>query len=130
MPRKTETKKDLNPSRKRKSLKVREFESSERSKVAKLTKECANYDCGECLMLDNRRCAQDQANHIVCKYFQEAVLPQDDVLHADLLDLGVKKRCADCNKVFRASTNRTTRCPACQEKARKAQYRDSKSKKS
>ena len=54
----------------------------------RLVHECCNYDCGNCLLLDNSEecvCPQSITYSLICKWFRAAVLP---------LDAGVAPRCS------------------------------------
>lgn len=53
----------------------------------RLVRECCNYDCGNCLLLDNGEefiCPQSITYSLVCKWFRAAVLPLDAGLCAAL----------------------------------------------
>ena len=56
---------------------------------ALLRKLCANYDGGNCLLLDDgepRVCVQSISKYgIYCNYFKNAVLPVDEGLHAEIM---------------------------------------------
>ena len=46
----------------------------------RLVHECCNYDCGNCLLLDNSEecvCPQSITYSLICKWFRAAVLPLD-----------------------------------------------------
>ena len=54
----------------------------------RLVHECCNYDCGNCLLLDDGEectCPQSITYSLICKWFRAAVLP---------LDAGVAPRCS------------------------------------
>lgn len=53
----------------------------------RLVRECCNYDCGNCLLLDNGEeciCPQSITYSLICKWFRAAVLPLDAGLYAAL----------------------------------------------
>lgn len=53
----------------------------------RLVRECCNYDCGNCLLLDNGEeciCPQSITYSLICKWFRAAVLPLDAGLCAAL----------------------------------------------
>ena len=53
----------------------------------RLVHECCNYDCGNCLLLDNGEecvCPQSITYSLICKWFRAAVLPLDAGLYAAL----------------------------------------------
>lgn len=53
----------------------------------RLERECCNYDCGNCLLLDDGEeciCPQSITYSLICKWFRAAVLPLDAGLCAAL----------------------------------------------
>lgn len=55
---------------------------------------CANYDGGNCLLLDDGEpcvCVQSISYSLLCKYFRNAVLPAEPKLEGDV-DVGGKNR--------------------------------------
>lgn len=53
----------------------------------RLVHECCNYDCGNCLLLDDGEecvCPQSITCSLICKWFRAAVLPLDTGLCAAL----------------------------------------------
>ena len=49
---------------------------------------CANYDGGNCLLLDDGEpcvCVQSISYSLLCKYFRNAVLPAEPLLEAEIL---------------------------------------------
>ena len=92
--------------------------------------ECANNDCGHCLLLDDGEpcvCVQAISYSLLCRYFREAVLPADRQLYGEItrereIDL---KRCAVCKSAFAAGSNRAKYCPACAGKIRRRQKAES-----
>ena len=53
----------------------------------RLVHECCNYDCGNCLLLDDGEecvCPQSITYSLICKWFRAAVLPLDAGLCAAL----------------------------------------------
>lgn len=67
---------------------------------ALLRKLCANYDGGNCLLLDDGEpcvCVQSISKYgIYCNYFKNAVLPVDEGLHAEIMKPTDGKRCVLC----------------------------------
>ena len=64
---------------------------SQRSRCNRLIKRlCANYDDGNCLLLDDgeeTKCVQLISRYgIYCNYFRRAVLPSDSELYAQIRD--------------------------------------------
>lgn len=52
-------------------------------KARKLVRECCNYDCGNCLLLDDGEecvCVQSISYSLLCRWFRAAVLPLDTAL--------------------------------------------------
>ncbi len=67
--------------------------------VRRLVHSCCNYDCGNCLLLDDGEeciCPQSIAYSLICKWFRAAVLPLDAGLCAALLYRDRMKPCAIC----------------------------------
>ena len=53
----------------------------------RLVHSCCNYDCGNCLLLDDGEecvCVQSITYSLICKWFRAAVLPLDAALYAAL----------------------------------------------
>ena len=79
---------------------------------AMIKKLCCNYASGECIIL-NCDCAQINSCSVICKWFRQAILPQDEALSAELIKPLNRKRCAICGKAFIAKSNRAKCCSAC-----------------
>ena len=87
--------------------------------VKKMAKaECANNDCGNCLLLD------DGSLVFVCRALvircyavitRDLVLPANREFCAEVMkDRSIElKRCALCKSTFAAGSNRAKYCPAC-----------------
>ena len=80
---------------------------------ALLRKLCANYDGGNCLLLDDgepRVCVQSISKYgIYCNYFKNAVLPADERLHAEIMACAAKQKrlkAAERQRRKRASASR------------------------
>ena len=59
---------------------------------------CANYDGGNCLVLDDGEpcvCVQSISYSLLCKYFRNAVLPAEPMLEAAILGTRFE-RCVSC----------------------------------
>ena len=84
---------------------------------ALLRKLCANYDGGNCLLLDDGEpcvCVQAISYSLICRYFREAVLPADRELCADIAATAdTRKKCELCGKPFPARSNRAKYCDRC-----------------
>ncbi len=103
---------------------IRELTAQEARAIRKLvTGNCANFDreygclpldC-ECVMLGKAFCG-----NAMCRYFRDAVLPNDPELEA-ALNLLPAKRCKQCGKVFPASGRSIYCSKACAEDAARAQ---------
>ena len=92
---------------------------SQRSRCNRLIKRlCANYDDGNCLLLDDGEpcvCPQTISYSLLCRYFRNAVLPAEKELYADIF----KQRtyhCAECGAAFVPNSNRQKYCPSCSKK--------------
>ena len=87
---------------------------------------CANYDCGNCLLLDDGEtcvCPQSITNALVCRYFKAAVLPGDPELWTELTLPSRSRRCARCGAAFVPTGSRAVYCSKCsgmRERERKA----------
>ena len=69
--------------------------------VRRLVRECCNYDCGNCLLLDDGEeciCPQSITYSLICKWFRAAVLPLDAGLCAVLFPppTARRRRCREC----------------------------------
>lgn len=85
-------------------------------RARRLVHECCNYDCGNCLALDDGEecvCVQSISYSLLCRWFRAAVLPLDKELETDLLYRLDAKRCAVCGALFRPGSNRAKYCPEC-----------------
>ena len=84
---------------------------------------CANYDGGNCLVLDDGEpcvCVQSISYSLLCRWFRAAVLPLDAALYAEISKSRDEvKRCAVCGAVFTPKSNRAKYCPACAKKMRR-----------
>ena len=78
---------------------------------------CCNYDHGHCLIGDDGiddRCSQWSCFSLQCKWFRNAVLPNNPALHEKLIDLSAThKRCAICNRFFLPTGPRSKYCSHC-----------------
>lgn len=93
---------------------------------ALLRKLCANYDDGNCLLLDDGEpcvCVQSVSKYgIYCNYFKNAVLPVDEGLHAEIMKPTGGKRCVLCRQ-GQGKANRIY----LKEFTQKSDYRNSRS---
>ena len=90
----------------------------------RLVHSCCNYDCGNCLLLDDGEecvCPQSITYSLICKWFRAAVLLLDGVLYTALFPQGGMKVCAECQRLFRPGSNRAKYCPACASKVHRRQ---------
>lgn len=89
---------------------------------------CANYDDGNCLMLDDGEpcvCVQSISYSLLCKYFRKAVLPVEPKLEAEILGNTKGAVCSLCGVPIEKSGNRKKYCTACARKVhlkQKAEY--------
>ena len=105
-----------------------ELTSSQRRQCNRLIKRlCANYDDGNCLLLDDGEpcvCPQTISYSLLCRYFRNAVLPAEKELYADIF----KRRtyhCAECGAAFVPNSNRQKYCPSCSKKVHRRQKNES-----
>ena len=79
---------------------------------AMIKKLCYNYANGECITL-NCACVQINSCSVICKWFRQAILPQDKTLLAEIIKPLNRKRCTICGKAFIAKSNRAKYCSVC-----------------
>lgn len=109
--------------------KLRRMNGTQARKVRTLIRRlCANYDGGNCLLLDDGDgcvCPQTISNSLMCSYFQTAVLPNDRELCAKIVG-GIHnwKRCILCGRQFVARSNRAVYCDHCAQQERRRKTRD------
>ena len=85
---------------------------------------CCNYDNGSCLTLDwsfCNICPQWISYSLNCKWFRNAVLPNDPALEASILHTQPRKRCVICGKPVLSKSHRAKYCPACSVQERRRQ---------
>jgi len=83
---------------------------------------CCNYDNGSCLALDwsfCNVCPQWITYSLNCKWFRNAVLPNDPALEASILHTQPRKRCVICGKPVLSKSHRAKYCPACSVQERR-----------
>ena len=97
----------------------------------RLVHSCCNYDCGNCLLLDDGEecvCPQSITYSLICKWFRAAVLPLDAGLCAALLHRDCMKPCAICGGYYVPKSNRAKYCPACAESMKRIKATERKRK--
>ena len=90
---------------------------------ALIKKLCANYDDGNCLLLDEGEgcvCVQSISYSLLCRYFRNAVLPADPALEAEILGTH-PDRCVSCGAPIIRRGNRKKYCEKCANIAYKRQ---------
>lgn len=83
---------------------------------------CANYDGGNCLVLDDGEpcvCVQSISYSLLCKYFRNAVLPAEPMLEAAILGTRFG-RCVSCGAPILKKGNRKKYCGKCAVRAYKS----------
>ena len=88
----------------------------------RLVHSCCNYDCGNCLLLDDGEeciCPQSITYSLICKWFRVAVLPLDAGLCAALLHRADTKKCVLCGGSYLPKSNRAKYCPECSVEVRR-----------
>jgi len=83
---------------------------------------CANYDNGNCLLLDNGEvcpCPQLITPVVICRYFRAAVLPSDRALWSGIMDGKPVKSCRVCGAPIFSVSNAAKYCPACALRVRR-----------
>lgn len=84
---------------------------------------CANYDGGNCLLLDDGEscvCVQSISYSVLCKYFRNAVLPAEPLLEAEIFGTH-PDRCVSCGTPIIKRNNKKKYCEKCAKKAYKRQ---------
>ena len=98
---------------------------------ALVRRECCNYDCGNCILLDNGdecACPQTISFSLLCKWFRIAVLPADKELYAELYAPEDRRRCEVCGASFASSSNSVKYCPDCRKRIQRRQAAERKRK--
>lgn len=89
---------------------------------------CANFDGGNCLLLDDGYepcpCPQLISYSVLCKYFRAAVLPADEALCLEILNSDSRRRCLDCNQPFAAQSPNTLYCSPCAQRRKRLSKRE------
>ena len=88
-----------------------------------IRKLCANFDDGNCLVLDEGDgcvCVQMISLSLICKYFRNAVLPAEPMLEANILGTRLE-RCVSCGAPILKKGNRKKYCDRCAVRAYKKQ---------
>ena len=70
---------------------------------ALIKKTCCNCMGGNCILLDDGDecvCPQLISYSLLCRWFQNAVLPADKLLYAELYQAEDRRRCAECGAAF------------------------------
>ena len=97
----------------------------------RLLHSCCNYDCGNCLLLDDGEecvCPQSITYSLICKWFRAAVLPSDVGLCAALLYRDRMKRCVICGNFYLPKSNRAKYCQKCAENMKRIKATERKQK--
>ncbi len=93
--------------------------------------DCVNYYEGNCLELDDIepvKCPQEQSQSLCCTYFQNAVLPLDETLEAEIFQDNSVKCCTVCGTPFVPQSNRAKYCPDCARAVHRKQKTESETK--
>ena len=98
-----------------------ELTPSQRRRCNRLIKRlCANYDDGNCLLLDDGEpcvCPQTISYSLLCRYFRNAVLPADKELYAEIFKQRTY-RCAECGAAEILHRLRQTNSPKAENRKR------------
>ena len=90
-------------------------------------KQCANYDNGNCLLLDDGDfipCPQLITRSLLCRYFINAVLPGDRQLCGDIFGSPYARPCRECGKIFHPKSDKAKYCAKCKPIVRRRQTRN------
>lgn len=95
-----------------------------------IRKECCNYDSwyDECLGPcghSGKPCMQMDADQLICRWLEHAVLPLDRDLQAEIIRDPSRKHCVRCGVWFLPGSNRALYCPTCASKVKKEHKRES-----
>lgn len=88
---------------------------------ALVSKQCCNYDKGNCILLDDGDeciCPQTISYSLICKWFRNAVLPNDKDLYIKLTKQKNAKKCIICGAEYTSASNRSKYCDSCRRKVR------------
>jgi len=105
----------------------RELTGIERKSIRKLVaSQCANYDSlYGCLPLEDSCCMLDKCwTGAFCKYFKNAVLPNDPKLESSLDRRHETRECAFCGDTFPANGKKAYCSERCANEAKKRQKRE------
>ena len=84
---------------------------------------CANYDRGNCLLLEDGYdpcpCPQLISNTLLCRDFRDAVLPADAELWTEIMDRNTRQHCILCGRPIFRSSNAAKYCVNCAAKERR-----------
>ena len=97
----------------------------------RLVHSCCNYDCGNCLLLDDGEecvCPQIITYSLICKWFRATVLPLDAGLCAALLHRADRKKCVLCGGYYLPKSNRAKYCHDCSIHMKRAKATERKRK--
>ena len=82
---------------------------------ALIKKTCLLDDGDECV------CPQLISYSLLCRWFQNAVLPADKLLYAELYQAEDRRRCAECGAAFASTSNSVKYCPDCRKRITRRQ---------
>ena len=91
---------------------------------ALIKKICCNCMGGNCILLDDGDecvCPQLISYSLLCRWFQNAVLPADKLLYAELYQAEDRRRCAECGAAFASTSNSVKYCPDCRKRITRRQ---------
>ena len=94
---------------------------------ALIKKTCCNCMGGNCILLDDGDecvCPQLISYSLLCRWFQNAVLPADKLLYAELYQAEDRRRCAECGAAFASTSNSVKYCPDCRKRITRRQAAD------
>lgn len=91
-------------------------------------KECCNYCDGWCLLLESIEgepspCVQHRCKRIICRWFQNAVLPLQPELEKEIYRDTCARTCQRCGGTFHADGNHAKYCADCSKTVRRIKSR-------
>ncbi|MBR2122975.1 MAG: cysteine-rich VLP protein [Lachnospiraceae bacterium] len=106
--------KTLLPIRRKANGSLYPITDGQKRSVGKLIRnECCNYVDRNCIALNYDRCPQAISLHIICRWFQDCVLPLDKILESSIYKDRQLIRCVECGSKFVPTSPRSKYCHIC-----------------
>ena len=112
---------NISPIRRQLNNELFPLTDGQRRSVGKLIRnECCNWVDGRCIALDCDCCPQMISLHLLCRWFQDCVLPLDPSLENEIFRGYPLKKCTECRVSFIPVSPHSKYCPTCSKNVRKA----------